>query len=195
MDHTIEYSVYSNLYTYLKVIGFTPVEAIKTRSDFVNTVQFYSHIKIKALKDKLPLYIFLAVDEKYTSRSAECVRLLNMVEEKEARVIIVGRNDIKPSVKKAIHKYTKKKIDVFTYTFTPFKVDPRQCSMVPVHKLCTDEETKQILLDNHISLNQLPKIKKADPQVIWVGGSVGQVVKIIRNNVTSMDVYYRVIIA
>jgi DNA-directed RNA polymerase subunit H (RpoH/RPB5) len=57
------------------------------------------------------------------------------------------------------------------------------------------EETKKAMKDNKIeTLMQFPKIKHADPQVLWVGGQPGQLIKAVRRDVTGEVLYYRVIV-
>ena len=187
---SIEYTIYGNLFKYIDIVGFTPISdngdpIKKEKKDLIKTLQFYSYIKIKAVgkenKDNL-LYVFLVSDNSLVSKSLEFKKLLNNIPEKDAQVVIVSKEGIKTPVKKFMLKYEKKKLIIKNLLYVHFKVDIRNNIMVPVHKLCTKEETQKIMKDNNIdNITQFPKIKRVDPQVLWAGGQPGQLMKVIRN--------------
>jgi len=199
---SIEYTIYGNLFKYIDIVGFSPISendtpVKKEKKDFIKTLQFYSYIKIKSVgkenKDDL-MYIFLVSDNSIVSKSLEFKKLLNTIPEKDAQVVIVSKEGIKTPVKKFMMKYAKKRLVIKNLLYAHFKVDIRNNIMVPIHKLCTIEETKKIMNDNNIdNITQFPKIKRVDPQVLWSGGQPGQLMKVIRKDVTGEVVYYRVI--
>lgn len=201
---SIEYTIYNNLFKYIDIIGFTPVSdsdddvVKKEKKDLIKTLQFYSYVKIKAAHKKnkdVLMYVFLIRDSNFVSKSLEFKKLLNKIPVEEAHLVIVSKEGIKTTIKKFLAKYTKKKLHVKNLLYAHFKVDIRKNIMVPLHKLCTLEETKKIMEDNKIdNLNQFPKIKSVDPQVLWTGGKPGQLMKIVRRDVTGEVLYYRVII-
>jgi DNA-directed RNA polymerase subunit H (RpoH/RPB5) len=203
---SIEYTIYINLLKWTDIIGFRPVLEEnsdnniikKEKTDLIKTLQFYSYVKIKAVhkeNNNSIMYIFLVSDSALVSKSLEFKKLLNTIPEKEAQLVIVSKDGIKTPVKKFMSKYTKKKLTVKNLLYANFKVDVRDNIMVPAHSLCTLEETQKVMKDNKIeNLAQFPQIKKSDPQVLWVGGKPGQLVKIIRKDVTGEVLYYRIIV-
>ena len=40
----------------------------------------------------------------------------------------------------------------------------------------------------------LPKIKVTDTQAVWLNAKVGDVIKILRNDITGRSIYYRTVI-
>lgn len=204
---SIEFTIYNNLFKYIDIIGFTPVledngeknvDVKKEKKDLIKTLQFYSYVKIKAVnkKDKDDvMYVFLVSDSTLVSKSLEFKKLLNTIPDKKAHLVIVSKDGIKTPVKKFLLKYTKKMLLVKNLLYANFKVDVRNNVIVPLHKLCTWEETKKVMHDNKIeTLMQFPKIKHTDPQVLWVGGQPGQLIKVVRRDVTGEVLYYRVIV-
>ena len=186
-------------------MGFTPVDSVDEKkspilekNELIKTLQFYSYVKIKAMNktdDNDIMYIFIISDSSLVSKSMEFRKILNTITDKEAHLIIVSKDGIKTPVKKFLSNYTKKKLVVKDLLYAHFKVDVRKNIIVPVHKLCTVEETKKIMDDNKIeNLAHFPKIKSVDPQVLWTGGKPGQLIKIIRRDVVGEVIYYRVIV-
>lgn len=204
---SIEYTIYDNLFEYIDIIGFKPVlgdndekdaTVKKEKKDLIKTLQFYSYVKIKALNKEdsnVVMYVFLISDSIFVSKSLEFKKLLNTIPEKKAHLVIVSKGGIKTPVKKFLAKYTKKTLLVKNLLYVNFKVDVRKNVMVPLHKLCTLEETKKAMKDNKIeNLNEFPKIKSFDPQVLWLGGEPGRLIKVVRRDVTGEVLYYRVIV-
>ena len=203
---SVKYSIYKNLFKYLKIIGFTPVTdakkpVVQEKSDFIKTLQFYDYVKIKAVrsgekKKKETMYVFLVSDMSLVSRSVDFKKMLNVISEKETHLVIVSKKGIKTPVKKFLSKYTSKKLYVKDLLYENFKIDIRKNIMVPKHILCTPSETKAILHHEKLtSTSQLPKIRISDPQVLWVGGAVGDVIKIVRYGKRGEVPYYRVVVS
>lgn len=198
---SIEFTIYNNLFKYLDIIKFAPIKENgkpikKTKEEFIKTLQFYSYVKIKAEnKQGEIIYVFLLSDPIFTSKSIEFKKLLNTIPEKKIHLVTVSNIGIKTPVKKFLMKYDKKKLTVKNFLYAHFKIDVRKNVLVPVHKLCTPEETKKIMEDENVdNILRFPKIKNTDPQVLWAGGNPGQLMKIIRKSVIGEVVYYRVII-
>ena len=192
-----EFNIYNNLLKYIDIIKFKPDDKkINNKKDFIKTLQFHSYIKIKAKDEKNNvLYAFLLEDDRFVSKSIEFKRLLNTVQEKKVDILIISKGGIKTTVMKFINSYSRKNIRIKDLRYAHFKMDPRKNILVPKHHLCTEEETRKIMDDNNIEdINMFPKIKKTDVQVLWLGGSAGQLVKIKRNTVIGFESYYRVIV-
>lgn len=202
---SVEYTIYNNLFKYLDIIKFVPEadrgekegsNGRKDKNDFIKTLQFYSYVKVRAKnKEGEILYVFLLGDNKFVSKSLELKKLLNTIPEKDVHLIIISEYGIKTPVKKFLLKYDKKKLRIKDLKYNHFKVDPRNNVLVPKHYVCTEEETRKAMYDNKINdINMFPKIRKTDAQVIWSGGTVGQLIRIERNTVVGKVLYYRVIV-
>jgi DNA-directed RNA polymerase subunit H (RpoH/RPB5) len=192
----VEYNIYLNVFKYLEVIGMTSDEKERTAEEIQKALQYYMYLSIKATNaDNDVLYVFIVRDNKYVSKSAEFRKILNLVKEQVAHVIVISQEGLKNSVHKFMVGYTKKKIKFKSMLYNHFKVDPRNNILVPKHTLCTDTETKKIMSENKIEhINIFPKIKSMDPQVIWINGQIGQLVKIERYSLIGTYTYYRVIV-
>lgn len=76
--------------------------------------------------------------------------------------------------------------------FYVFSYSLPKSNVVPEHILLHNDELEKILESEHISYNDLPIIHAHDPAVIWIGGRIGQVVKINRISHTSgVSVFFR----
>ena len=67
--------------------------------------------------------------------------------------------------------------------------------LVPIHKIISEKEKKDLLEKFKITPDQLPKILNTDPVSVFIGAQPGQIVKIIRKSQTAKEaVAYRLVV-
>lgn len=66
--------------------------------------------------------------------------------------------------------------------------------LVPKHEILAKSKHEELLSSLKVDMQKLPKIKVSDPQVKLLGGKVGDVIKITRNDPTKENVYYRLVV-
>ncbi len=72
------------------------------------------------------------------------------------------------------------------------KYDIRKHILVPEHSKLNEKEKKELLQKYHISLMELPKIRKDDPAIAHLGAKQGDVIKVIRKSPTAGEIaFYR----
>lgn len=75
------------------------------------------------------------------------------------------------------------------------KYDIRKHILVPEHIKLSDKEKKELLGKYHISLKELPKVKKNDPAIAHLNVREGDIIKVIRKSPTAGEVvFYRGVI-
>ena len=78
---------------------------------------------------------------------------------------------------------------------TKKKYDVRKHLLVPEHSKLNEKEKKELLEKYHITLKELPKIKKNDPSIDNLNAKEGDVIKIIRKSPTAGEaIFYRGVI-
>lgn len=81
------------------------------------------------------------------------------------------------------------------YTICPyhnFAFSVPKCKILIPHIIMSKEEVSELLQSERINIKDLPVILSTDVNIIWNGGRIGDVVKIIRNSETSLlSVVYR----
>jgi DNA-directed RNA polymerase subunit H len=75
------------------------------------------------------------------------------------------------------------------------KKDPLPHTLIPEHIKLLDKEKNELLATYHVTLRELPKIKKEDPAIQHLNLQEGDVVKIMRTSPTAGNsVFYRGVI-
>ena len=86
-------------------------------------------------------------------------------------------------------------IRVTSYDYRIFVIDVTNAPLVPKHRILSQPEVAELL--NHIlkPKESLPKILINDPQVVWLGAVVGEVIEIERpSEVTGTTMIYRIVV-
>lgn len=190
MATSSEYNIYKNIVKYLTRLGYVIQHKSLEYENFIKTMQFVRYVVLKAKRGKENIHVFQIHKD-----MTKIVDTMFSKTVKGVPVTIVGHQFV--NMTKSIISYGNKKIDVTYLNSNLFKIDIRNNIMVPKHTLCTEERAKQIMSEEFADdISQLPSIKYNDPQVILIGGKIGQIVEIIRKDVlTGETPYYRVIVA
>lgn len=160
--------------------------------------------------------IILVLDEnkKYSLNSPELKKLLGNVDNEEVtknntldEVILVvgGAFETKKNLLDVIKSYQQREVkgvDVngrsAFYTLIYYRNLKRcipECVGVPRHILMSTEETQSFCESQLKTVKDFPFILHTDPQILWIGGRPGQMVKIIRDSEATCNyIAYRTII-
>ena len=110
-------------------------------------------------------------------------------------IIIIG-NKLSTHVSKQINLLSNENKMIHSYVYDIFKIEIPKHSLCSPHSILSKEESDN-LLNNELKIKKknLAKIKINDPQIIWIGGKMGDIIKIERNSeITGKSIYYRVVI-
>ncbi len=85
--------------------------------------------------------------------------------------------------------------NIYLYTYSNFIITIPKHILVPGYRLLNKEERINVVSGLITKKSKLPKIKKADPCVIWSNATTGDILEFIRNDeVTGKSVYYRLVV-
>ena len=125
---------------------------------------------------------------------------------RDTLVVIINDEPNDSLITKLCHLYDNRGIFVVVHNIARLQRNILKHSLVPKHTIVYDEiwnktETSELVSDlekikiqyNLKSVNQLPEISRFDPVALLIELRPGQVCKIERDSITSVDsVYYRV---
>jgi len=85
--------------------------------------------------------------------------------------------------------------NIFLYTYSNFIITIPKHILVPEYRILNREERINVISSLITKKSKLPKIKKADPCVIWSNATTGDILEFIRNDeVTGKSIYYRLVV-
>ncbi len=162
--------------------------------DFRNKMQLTGYVMHRCIgietQELLDVYIFKK-HSKYIKTTSEFIKLLDRYREPR-HIILFTKEKLSIYLKKAIKRYSDLKID--NYLHKHFIVELNKGPLCSKHTILSQEEVKQVCFDLMAHGHKLPAISIEDPQVIWIGGKVNDVIKIEANSeITGKTIRYRIV--
>lgn len=188
----IPYTVYQNLYEFAKYVGVTlNAKTQLSRDDFTKRMNNYEYILIKGkVNNKTTNWFLINHKSAYGKTTDKFKKLLKNIKASElhnSELMIVSEEAINTHLQNYLKKIKQaaKNIHISHYTYSMFIiVKPRHVSWQK-HTVVKKDEEEQFLEANMIVRDNLPKILKDDPGVVWCGARVGDIVKINRGSETA----------
>ena len=208
--NSIKHKVYINIlelinYRHLQVLNppikkYNADELERKLVDDNNTITIDcidapNHIKREPTDTK----IILTAGKEIPNKSKELFNVLkqiNIPKNKNLDVIIINEFAYKPNVESVLIDFKKNnpKVNISMYKYDNFIiVIPKHDSVFP-HRVMDEDEVNLLLNDLKCEKKSLPMIKLNDPQNIWIGGKVGDVLEIDRHEIICENYGYRVVI-
>ena len=214
------FSIYQNIFVFYKYRNLISVDEPLTQADFAKKIQKYKYNLLSAIDSShadevssIAKYID-NFNEKSSSRDiqvthilliypgTECeskranmMKFVNHVRYPDSMVLIITPTKLSNSVIKGLvglastkeHKHHTFK----AYTYTLLNAILPEHKYVPQYKILSDEEISEL----NLNADMLPKRFEDDPQMVWIGAKVGQIIRYKYLSETTMYGYnYAVIV-
>jgi DNA-directed RNA polymerase subunit H (RpoH/RPB5) len=157
-------------------------------------IEQYIYHKCIDIKKGRNVYIYLFMyNSKYIKTTPQFKRLMDKIPEEPLDIIIITKLELSVYIKKALLKYTHLKI--FNYMHKYFSIEISKGPLCSKHIILSNNEVKDLcsreLIIHPLSL---PSISINDPQNIWIGGELGEVIKILSiSEITGETIRYRIV--
>ena len=151
------------------------------------------HKCINTKKEK-PVLIYLFTDySSYINTTPQFKKLLDHSSKEPADIIIITKVELNIYIKKSLIKYPQ--FNVYNYLYSHFTIEISKGPLCSKHSILSDAEVDKLcageLIIHPLSL---PAISISDPQNIWIGGELGQVIKISSiSEITGYSIRYRIV--
>lgn len=163
---------------------------------FKKTIQIEQYIRHKCIDTKKgrTVYIYLfRENSKYIKTTPQFKRLMDKLPEDPADVIILSKDELSVYINKSLAKYPHLKI--FNYLHKYFSIELAKAPLCSTHSILSNNEVRSLcsreLIIHPLSL---PSISINDPQNIWIGGEIGQIIKIVSvSEITGKTIRYRIV--
>lgn len=163
---------------------------------FKKSMQVDQYIKHTCIDEKRGFNVFILIfheHSKYIKTTSQFKRLLDKLPNNPADLIIITKNDLSIYINKSFIKYPH--LTVYNYLHKYFAIELEKGPLCSKHTILTNNEVKN-LCANELMIHplSLPSIPINDPQNIWIGGTLGQVIKITSiSEITGLTIRYRIV--
>ena len=193
----ILFNKYKNIQKF--ILEYRKYETNDTFHDFpsfkkiVQVEQFIKHT-CNDVKNGRLVYIFIFIDNsKYIKTTNHFKRLIDKLPEEPADLILISKDELSIYITKALSKYPH--LRIFNYMHKIFVIEISKGPMCSKHTILSNNEVRTLCSrDLIIHPLSLPSISINDPQNIWIGGELGQVIKIESiSEITGKTIRYRIV--
>lgn len=171
-----------------KDVGFYNLE------EFTTKMQVFGHVMHKFITPEntyIDIYLFKA-DSSHISDTSEFNKMLDRYSSPH-ELILITKEELSSSRKKSILKHPN--LTVHRYLHKNFMLEMRHGSLCSKHRILSSEEVSALSKSLHADINNLSAISIMDPQNIWVGGKIGDVIKINTFvETTGKKINYRIVV-
>jgi len=172
---------------------------ILDEKNFWKEMQLNDIVSIKTLSDASPKYVqyYLLGENNHSLRTVlEFRRTINKIKQPDTieHIYFISNKQINQQVFKVIIKeYSHFNIMFLKHQTFIFEL-PKHV-LCAKHEIMTFDEVDQLRNDLAlVSIINLPKIRIDDPQCVWIGSRVGDVIRITNKNGVGESIKYRIVI-
>lgn len=166
-----------------------------TRKEFTTLIQLDRFVRVNAkTKGGRQVVVFILGKTKDFSKKEGFLRLLRKVKTMVADVIFITDEPFSTYIDKTIDEQPET-LRIFNYMRKHFLLEISKVPFACKHEIMTPQEVRQVIMqDLMVSPLSLPVIYADDPAMVWMGGNVGQVVRITADSLlVGKTVKYRVV--
>ncbi len=213
------YTIYQNISVFYKYRNLLSLDEILNQSDFakkiqkdkylllsavssehkndINTITKYiENFNEKSLNKNIRIFHILLIypGTDCESKRANMMKFVNHIRYPKADTLIITPIKISNSVVKGLLSLTNTKEHKYhtfqAYTYILLNTIIPEYELVPKYEILNEEDSKNF--DKDI----LPKIFENDPQMVWIGAKVGQIIKFIQlSEITIYTIGYCVVVS
>jgi len=154
--------------------------------------EFILHNFIDIKNTKVDIYLF-KIESRHISNTVNFNKILDKYDGKTPlNIIMITKEELNSYRRKSINQHNLK---VNNYLHKDFNIEKSKGSLCSKHVILSDKESQTALYSNMIEKESLPKISELDPQIIWIGGQPGDIIKITPySEITGFSIVYRLVV-
>jgi DNA-directed RNA polymerase subunit H (RpoH/RPB5) len=191
------YTKYINIQKFItEYRNYTIEDKFYDFAEFKKIIQIEQYIlhKCTNVKKGRFVYIYIFRDQsKYVKTTPQFKRLMDKLPDDPSDIIIISKNALSVYINKALAKYTH--LRIFNYMHQYFSMELTLGPLCSKHTILTNNEVRELCArDLVIHPLSLPSISINDPQNIWIGGELGEIIKIESiSEITGKTIRYRIV--
>lgn len=140
-------------------------------------------------KDK-DIDIYILYNKNYTP--SDFRKLLEKYKNRSIHILFFSKTPFNTYIKKSIKKF--KNITYNNYLHKHFSIEINKGPLCAKHTIISKEEAKKLWVDFKTNPYNLKAILINDPQIIWIGGKIHDIIKITRfSEITGLCIDYRIV--
>jgi DNA-directed RNA polymerase subunit H (RpoH/RPB5) len=189
--------MYENTLSFAKMRNFTPLDPVINLKEFRNIIQLNQYIESKYTNEnKVSVHIYIFDEEgAYIKETENFKRILSKLGKTKPRIaIFITNKPLTIYIRKKIHLYSN--VKVFNYFHHMFYRVLPDMPQSPKHRIMSRKEIIYICGEIFHKLpSTFQKIDVMDPQAVWIGAEVGDMIEVQgHNRLVGTYIKYRTVV-
>lgn len=202
MDLYVPWEVYQNIKPFCTTRKINLETAFLNEAQFIQHLNTYEYIKLTGtgVTGNKVFIILIAMGSKYATNVPVFKKLMNTFKPADLignELIFLSEHPFTNFIRKHL-LVIKKEIPsshIESHDYNLLITDITKHPLVPLHEKITDKELTDLCNKLHVDKTYFQAIGLNDPPVVWIGGRIGDVIRIYRLSETTGEtvVYRRVV--
>jgi len=176
----IQYKQYKNIKIFAEKWRNMEIKTkILNEEDFIKNMQLNGHVHMDCIQKETGknIIIFLISKKNKTTNMQDIKKLFNKIKI-VCDIILISEYSITVDLNKILS--TMKHIhNIYNYKHENFNLIIPDCILSGNHKIMNKLEINQLINEDlFTTIANLPKIREDDPQCIWIGAKIGDIIEI-----------------
>jgi len=194
------YAIYQNIISFYDYRGLVPLSKELNQDGFIKAIQKDKYLilasvnksdvagesgkidqqKLASAEDKHRVTVVLLVypNTECESKRAIMLKMLNRIAYPNVDVLIITSIKVSTSISKGLHAMSNADRSFRAFTYTLFNSVLPDHELVPKYNILNNAEIDKIK-ECFIDPDMLPRVFENDPQMVWLGAKIGDVVKFV----------------
>ena len=193
----IQYKQYQNLKIFAEKWRNMKIKnKILNEEEFIKNIQLNGYVNIECIHNDTGknIIIFLISKRNKSINMQDIKKIFNKIKI-VCDVILISEYNITIDLHKIL--YTMKHIhNIYNYRHENFNLIIPECILSGKHKIMNKIEINQLINEDlFTTIANLPKIREDDPQCIWIGAKIGDIIEITSPSyITHLYKTYKVVV-
>lgn len=205
------YAIYQNIHSFYEYRKLYPITPMLKQDQFIKDIQKNKYMmmpsaltsdisnddgsidkqKLVTIETKKIVVIMLIYPgTECENKRANMVKFINKITYQFADVIIITPIKISAGVMKGLRSMFVDSDKAYrtykSFTYTLFNSVLPKHDLVPKYEILSKDKIIE-LESYHVDTNTLPKIFENDPQMVWIGANIGDVIKFVYLSETTIE--------
>jgi DNA-directed RNA polymerase subunit H (RpoH/RPB5) len=163
-------------------------------NEFKNNMQLNEYVshEFHNPKNNKPLHIYFLINgSRHIKDTKNFKKLLDRFRN-ETHLIMITKEELSIYCKKALRNY--RDIYIKNYLHRHFVIEMNRGPLCSQHTILTPEEIKRVCYSTMSHAHKFPAISMNDPQIIWIGAEINDVIRIDSySQITGKVITYRIV--
>jgi DNA-directed RNA polymerase subunit H (RpoH/RPB5) len=175
------FAIYENIQAFYEYRKLTPKDPPLTQDQFSSTIQKNKYMLLEASAEtggRAHVILLIYPGTECETKRVNMMKLIQHIAHAEVDVLVITQTKVSAGVLKGLQMSSSSRRTFRTFTYALFGSVLPKHELVPRYEIMSAQQIEK-LGTRMIDPDLLPRIFDCDPQMVWLGAQVGDVVRFV----------------